>query len=98
MKLCNYNWNVISMQTYNTIAFDIADIKYDILNKEIIYISEQNEPKRFSLYFEKEGGDIFFRFKYIVVSVKIIDRLYFIYLINKDFDHMELTWDFARGK
>lgn len=98
MNLCNYNWNVTSMQAYSVIAFNITDLKYDILNdEEGINISEKNKLTRFSLDFEKEGKDIFFRSKYIAVLAKVIDRLHFIYLINKDFDHMKLTWDFARG-
>jgi len=100
MKLCNYNWNVTSMQAYSVIAFDIAYI-YDILNEENLNISEHRfGPKdmmRFSFYFERAGKSAFFTFKYIGVWA-IIDKMYFIYLINKDHDYIQLTWDFARGE
>jgi len=100
MNLCNYNWNVISMQAYSVIAFDIAYI-YDILNEEDLNICEHRfGPKnmmRFSFFLEKAGGSVFFTFKYTGVWATI-DKMYFIYLINKDHDYMQLIWDFARGE
>jgi hypothetical protein len=101
MKLCNYNWNVTSTQAYSVIVFDIAYGKYDILNKEDLNIFEHSfDPKniiRFTFYFERAGRSVFFTYKYTGVWA-IIDKMYYIYLINKDRDYMQLIWDFTRGE
>jgi len=100
MNLCNYNWNVTSMQAYSVIVFDTAHVEYDILDKEVLTIFERRvNPKnlmRFSFFLEKVGESVFFTFKYTGVWA-IIDKMYFIYLINKDHDYMQLIWDFAKG-